>query len=425
MAVDFEQFFQAIAQQESGNNYGAVGVWVDNDRAYGKYQVMGVNIPSWTQQYYGQRLNPQQFLSNPEAQEAVARGKLRDYWEDYGPRGAASAWYSGDPDLHMSTRPQPGGPSIKGYVDSVLDIASGMPVAGSGGSSGSSLDTSAVTVMTVSERAESFGLNLRLINSNSELKRLFDKAVRESWTGERFQASLKNTKWWKTQSSTMREYVTLKYTDPATWRQDRGNAEATIRLMAQKVGARLTADQLADAVYAKLARGWSDARLQAWMGNMLSFQDGIPQGEAAATWGDLHDLAYQLGLTYSTNWFKESTRQIASGRQTLQGKEEIMRRQSAARYSAYAAQIKAGMSVSDLAAPYVEAVSRILELPATDVDVFGNRHVQKAMEGTATTPLWEFENALREDPLWRKTKNAQDAAMGTAHKVLTDFGMAW
>src|SRR5262249_28208119 len=31
------------------------------DRAYGKFGVMGANVPAWTQKYYGQALTPQQF----------------------------------------------------------------------------------------------------------------------------------------------------------------------------------------------------------------------------------------------------------------------------------------------------------------------------------------------------------------------------
>src|SRR5512139_3188799 len=115
----FEALYWAIATQESGGNYGAVGVWVRGDRAYGKYQVMGANIPSWTRQYYGRSLTPSQFLNNKQAQEAVARGRLKSYYKSYGFTGAASVWYSGNPNLHMSTRSQTGGPSIKGYVDSV------------------------------------------------------------------------------------------------------------------------------------------------------------------------------------------------------------------------------------------------------------------------------------------------------------------
>ena len=94
-SVGFEAFLWSLTQQESGGNYKAVGVWVNGDRAYGRYQVMGNNIPSWTQKYYGKRLTPQQYLNNPAAQDAVVRGMLKSYYDRYGPEGAAAMWFSG------------------------------------------------------------------------------------------------------------------------------------------------------------------------------------------------------------------------------------------------------------------------------------------------------------------------------------------
>ena len=84
---------------ESGGNYAALGpVTKSGDRAYGKYQVMGSNIPSWTQQWYGKSLTPQEFLASKEAQEAVAKGQLGSYLDKYGnPQDAASMWFTGKP----------------------------------------------------------------------------------------------------------------------------------------------------------------------------------------------------------------------------------------------------------------------------------------------------------------------------------------
>ena len=88
-----------IAKVESGGNYQAIGpVTRRGDRAYGKYQVMGANIPAWTEEVLGRRMTPREFLSNPEAQEAVARAKLGQYLEKTGsPQDAASMWFTGKP----------------------------------------------------------------------------------------------------------------------------------------------------------------------------------------------------------------------------------------------------------------------------------------------------------------------------------------
>jgi hypothetical protein len=44
---------------------------------------------------------------------------------------------------------------------------------------------------------------------------------------------------------------------------------------------------------------------------------------------------------------------------------------------------------------------------------------------TKSTPLWQFETEVRSDPLWKKTKNAQDSMMGIARQVAKDFGLAY
>jgi hypothetical protein len=91
-----------IAQRESADSkdpYRALGPPVrSGDRAYGKYQVMGNNIPEWTQAALGKPMSPQEFLANDKAQEAVASHRLGQYLAQTGnPRDAASMWFSGKP----------------------------------------------------------------------------------------------------------------------------------------------------------------------------------------------------------------------------------------------------------------------------------------------------------------------------------------
>jgi TP901 family phage tail tape measure protein len=113
----FEAFFQAIAAQESGGNYRAVN---GSTGALGKYQILPSNVGPWGMKYLGQNITPNQFLMDSGLQDKLARAVLSSYYASYGPRGAASAWYSGDPSLSESTRPQAGYPSIKAYVDSIM-----------------------------------------------------------------------------------------------------------------------------------------------------------------------------------------------------------------------------------------------------------------------------------------------------------------
>lgn len=110
--TDLTNYQNAIKSIESsGGNYGLTGPATRNgDRAYGAYQVMGNNIPEWTQKHYGQALTPQQFLQNKEAQDAVFNGEFGSYVQKHGnPQDAASMWFTGRPQAQ-------GGQSSDGYI---------------------------------------------------------------------------------------------------------------------------------------------------------------------------------------------------------------------------------------------------------------------------------------------------------------------
>jgi len=97
-----EQAKQGVSRVESGGNYGAIGPDVKRkdgvDRAYGKYQVMGANIPSWTKQALGRSLTPQEFLNDKDAQEAVFEDQFKRNIAKYGSlEDAVSVWFSGRP----------------------------------------------------------------------------------------------------------------------------------------------------------------------------------------------------------------------------------------------------------------------------------------------------------------------------------------
>ena len=93
----------SLGKVESGHNYNAKGPVIQKgsykgDRAYGFYQVMGKNIPEWTEKYVGRRMTPEEFLKDPVAQDTVFKGEFSKQIKKYGnPADAASVWHSGRP----------------------------------------------------------------------------------------------------------------------------------------------------------------------------------------------------------------------------------------------------------------------------------------------------------------------------------------
>ena len=108
----------AIGSIESSGRYGILGpVTRSGDRAYGKYQVMGANVGPWTKEVLGKALTPDQFLANPQAQDAVFAAKFGQAVDRYGnPQDAASVWFTGKPLAQGANRADMLGTTGAGYV---------------------------------------------------------------------------------------------------------------------------------------------------------------------------------------------------------------------------------------------------------------------------------------------------------------------
>lgn len=107
-----------IRAQESGGNYRVVN---RGSGALGAYQVMPGNVAPWSRDVLGYPVTTARFLGDSGIQDRVAKAKLGQLCRQYGPRGAAAAWFSSRPELANDTVPRGGGAaSVKAYVDSVM-----------------------------------------------------------------------------------------------------------------------------------------------------------------------------------------------------------------------------------------------------------------------------------------------------------------
>jgi hypothetical protein len=127
----------AVAGRESGgwaNPYDAVGpVTASGDRAYGKYQVMGNNIPQWTKEALGRPVSPEEFLASKDIQEAVFEHRMGGYLaRDRNMRDAASRWFTGRPyEQALQETPEGDGwATTAGYVGDVERAFNGQLQAG-------------------------------------------------------------------------------------------------------------------------------------------------------------------------------------------------------------------------------------------------------------------------------------------------------
>ena len=114
-----------IAGIESGgakDPYSLMGARTrTGDRAIGKYQIMGANVPQWTQAALGRPMTAEQFRADPDAQEAVFKHRFGQYVDKYGESGAAKAWYAGEGGMkNPNATDVHGRLTVAGYGDDYL-----------------------------------------------------------------------------------------------------------------------------------------------------------------------------------------------------------------------------------------------------------------------------------------------------------------
>lgn len=288
---------------------------------------------------------------------------------------------------------------------------------------------------SAAETAEEYGYVQSLFNAIPELKKLFNQAVKGQWAASKFQAALRDTKWWKTHGQTERDYLILQYGDPATAKLKLSQAITQVRQQAAQMGVALTSkmtSQLNTAAYNMVAKGWTTDDLKYYLGQYTTFSGTErPGGEAGQNLDTLQQYSYNMGIKNSDSWYQTQLRNIERGSMTVEDAQNAIKKQAEAMFPTWTKQLESGQTVSDLASPYMQSMSQILEVAPGSINLF-DPTIKKALQykdpktgANGAQPIWDFENTLRNDPRWKQTKNAQDSVMQNAHKVLSDFGLVY
>lgn len=116
------QYRNAIARIESGGRYGIVGPTHPRmGRALGKYQIMEANLGPWAQAALGRTVGADEFLANPQIQDAIFDNRFGGYVKQYGPEGAAQAWFAGPGGVGKTNRKDVLGTDVGSYGRKFMD----------------------------------------------------------------------------------------------------------------------------------------------------------------------------------------------------------------------------------------------------------------------------------------------------------------
>jgi len=207
--------------------------------------------------------------------------------------------------------------------------------------------------------------------------------------------------------------------------QIRARAQS-IELLSTELGIDLESKDLQ-----RLARDWASGLYDA---NTIRAQIArvgtidFNKGAAAETLNTLKQYASDLGIEFDETWFNKAATRILKYKDDSETYNQQIRDFAKSQYPTLAEQIDAGFTVRQLASPYVQNMSRILEIDPGTISL-NDRTIKQALTGLSpegkpmTTPLWKFEQELRQDPRWNYTNNAQEDLMGTARQILKNFGL--
>ncbi len=279
------------------------------------------------------------------------------------------------------------------------------------------------------ERAANYGWAYSFLQHEPELKNLFGKAVKGTWEASKFQAELRNTKWWQKTSETARQAQVMKSTDPATYRASLSAAKLQVTQLASKMGAAIPVAQLGRIAESVLSSGLDEGGLRNVLGQYVGFtKTGTMTGEAGMHQYTMRQYAAQMGVSLSDQTLKNQAALIVRKLATSEDFEGQIREQAKSLFPGYAEQIDGGQNITDIASPYMQTMSQELGLPSTSITL-NDPLIKSALNGlnqdgkpTGKT-LMDFTSSLRNDPRWSGTSQARDGVMSVGNKVLEDFGM--
>lgn len=153
----------------------------------------------------------------------------------------------------------------------------------------------------------------------------------------------------------------------------------------------------------------------------------IQGGIASNAKSNLAQANADYGTGYNQDWINQAAQSVALGTNTEQYFTDQMKNLAKSKYSAWSSQIDAGLTMKQIASPYIQAYSQILGIDPAQVTL-DDKLLNQGLQGTDPTkpgamPLWDFEKAVRQDPRWATSKDAMDSLSNTGATILRQWGL--
>lgn len=272
-----------------------------------------------------------------------------------------------------------------------------------------------------------------------ELQPIIEKGATAGWGKEKYILEFQNTDWFKNNSKYAREALAMKAAGGADWDLYMEDARRFVQQRARETGARLDSQTLESMTTRAVMEGWQQRGgtdiIDNALADFVDYQQGIGGrgnqaliGAAGNLENTLRAAATSNGLSYSENFYKEAAQSVMRGLTTEEELQRDIQDQAAGLFPVYADKIKAGMTVRQLASPYLNMMAQELEINPDGVKL-DDPYIRSALGGfdkdgnAMPMNLWDFQKKLRSDPRWENTSKAQNEITSVTGRVMQMFGL--
>lgn len=297
-----------------------------------------------------------------------------------------------------------------------------------------------------------YGFNKRFLNDNPEIDRLVKQAFNQQWTVERFQAEVKDSKWWQKHSAPQRAWDLLEAETPQEADRQIADKRKDLLQQAGQLGIALSnnrADQLARSA---LRNGMTETEVlsfmagqfditpdlskqqqkrmtkreeEAWRQKHKNDDPGLQLGVAGETLTQLEEMSRAYGITVSNKTLQNQVQKVLRGEQNTSSLQDFYIEQAKALYPTLDDKLNAGMTVQDMLTPYQEIAAKELGLMPDSMDPTDKKWTAALTAGkNGMMSADEWQQTVRNDERygWDKGAVAKQMAAQLTNDLAKMFG---
>jgi hypothetical protein len=269
-----------------------------------------------------------------------------------------------------------------------------------------------------------YGFVKAFLDDHPAVKRIVRKAVKEGWTTERFQGSLKDTQWWKSHTDAQRKADVLSTERPEEYQRQIDVIAGDLTRQAQAMGLTYSPAQIQKYATMAFRNGYTANEITQYLGGHGGLDVDDATGSAGVSASGLREMAQAYGLKLSDATVARQVRAaLSSGDPSgyLTGYQQTLATQAKSMYPTIADWLEQGHTVQERLEPFLEAAGQQLGIDPSAIDITDPKWTKVLNNGNGQVMSQDqWLTTLRTDQSygWAKTSSAKNQASDFANQLL-------